>query len=68
MDGGAAEAVRRLGAIEGLGGLVAVSLQMGEVLARLPALATSDGTALITDETGTGKELIRPRDPSELSG
>jgi Sigma-54 interaction domain len=58
MDEGAEEVVRRLGAIEGLAGLVAVSLPMCEVFARLPASATSDGTALITGETGTGKELI----------
>ena len=50
--------VRRLGAIEGLAGLVAVSPPMREVFARIPAIAASDGTALITGETGTGKELI----------
>lgn len=49
---------RKLRRQMGLSQIVACSPAMCEILLRLPGLAASPGTVLITGETGTGKELI----------
>ncbi|WDP92554.1 MAG: sigma 54-interacting transcriptional regulator [Desulfobacter sp.] len=53
-----AEASRRLGELNRLGGIIAKSQVMQNVFTFIKASAASDATILIQGESGTGKELV----------